>query len=316
MSEQLIKPNFLIVGAAKSGTTSLWYYLSQHPDIFMARPKELKFLSSAKISEDSNILYKFQYICDCTPINCIEDYFNAFCNVNAEEAVGEASTHYLFTYESTIPVIKKHIGNPKIIIILRDPVERAFSSYRHTTRNDPRAYHFNETRSFEECLELDEIHRMKNETLTMMHYYKSVGFYYHQVKAYLENFSHVKVYLYDDLSKNPKNLIRDIYSFLEVDPNFSPDINLKMNVSLPDKNLLQKTIFSHKMRKLMAPLLFSLLGESNSIKLYNFVLKQFRKDEMKSETRQYLINLYREDILKLQDLIQRDLSHWLDSTGK
>ncbi|MBX6422897.1 sulfotransferase [Thermosulfurimonas sp. F29] len=296
-------PNFLIVGAAKSGTTSLYYYLKEHPEIFLPDKKELRFFSQMRGDfrgpGDENL--------NRTIVKDINDYMKFFETVKMEKAVGDISPDYLYYFRNSIKNIKKFLGDPKIIIILRNPIERAYSHYLYFLR-DGREY-----LSFEEALSQEERRNLLNWEWAW--FYKDVGFYYNQVKAYLENFSEVKIYLYDDLKKDPLKLVQDIYKFLEVNDSFVPkSINEKFNISGVPKNK-----FLHKLLVQPNPIIFpikfvlkSMLPRDTRQRLRNkFLQKILKKPQMKPETREYLKQLYKEDILKLQELIKRDLSHWL-----
>ena len=118
----MIMPNFLIVGAAKSGTTSLYRYLRQHPDIFMPEWKELSLF----IGDPYGPLHR---------VRKPEYYHKAFSKVQNQTAVGEASTAYLFD-EAAPGIIKDHLGTVRIIIILRDPVAMSYSLYNHQFRKE------------------------------------------------------------------------------------------------------------------------------------------------------------------------------------
>ena len=124
-------PNFLIVGAAKCGTSSLHNYLNQHPDIFMPsynargmKVKEPRFLVKEIIKNRvHNGVWDF------------EEYKSLFSDVKHEKLIGESTVLYLYYYETAIKNIKHYLGNDiKIIIMLRKPVDRAFSAYLHVSR--------------------------------------------------------------------------------------------------------------------------------------------------------------------------------------
>ena len=298
-------PNFLIVGAAKSGTTSLYYYLREHPEIYMSPVKEPKFITSRFLKFPFNGIGD-----DLIERNIVKD-FNDYCvlfqNVEKEKAIGEASADNLYYYEKAIPYIKRYLGNPKIIIILRNPIERSFSAYCHLVRDK------REFLSFEEALMQEEFRKMQN--WEFIWFYKDVGFYYKQVKAYLENFSEVKIYLYDDLKKNPLKLVQDIYSFLEVDDSFVPkNINKKFNISgIPKNKFLHEFLTQPNLIKsIIKPLVKGVLPRGVRQRLRNKILqKNLYKPQINPQTKEYLKSLYKEDILRLQELIKRDLSHWL-----
>ncbi|HDL01569.1 MAG TPA: sulfotransferase, partial [candidate division Zixibacteria bacterium] len=126
-------PNFLIAGASKSGTTSLHSYLKQHPMIFMP-VKESRFFVSEIFENLSPKDPRYEHIIKYTIFNYY-DYVKLFENVNNEHAIGEAGTLYLYYYKIAISKIKKYLGNNKIIIILRNPTDRAFSAYMHLLRD-------------------------------------------------------------------------------------------------------------------------------------------------------------------------------------
>ena len=298
-------PNFLIVGAAKSGTTSLYHYLKQHPEIYMSPVKEPKFITAQFLT------FPFKGIGDEKVEQNIIKSYNEYCNlfkgVSKEKIIGEASPDNLYYYEKAITIIIYHFEKTKIIIILRNPIERAFSAYMYFI-NCNREY-----LSFEEALKEEE--RRRNNNWELFWYYKDLGFYYHQVKAYLDNFDQVKIYLYDDLRKDPLGLIKDMYGFLGVDTSFIPDISIRYNVSGTPKNkFIYKFLKEPNILKtIVKPAAKFLIPKDRRREVIEKIkMKNLQKPQMKPETREYLKNLYREDILKLQDLIKRDLSSWLE----
>lgn len=298
-------PNFFIVGAAKSGTTSIFAYLSQHPEIFFSPLKEPKFFSVSantfphKGPGDSEV--------DNTIIKDKHDYLNLFKGAKDEKVIGEASADYLYFYKIAAPLIYECNPNAKILIILRNPAERAFSAYRHMLKDK------RESLSFENAIEAEES-RMDNN-YEFIWFYKDVGHYYHQVLEYLKTFNKgsVKICLFEDLTKNSSEVTREILKFLEVDECFSPDISEKHNVSEIKLNeSLDQFLsrYNHPVKNLLRPLFLNTLGKDNTERLVNY-FKGKNVLRMRSKTRKSLINLYRDDIIKLQDLIKRDLSSWL-----
>ncbi len=305
ISREIKLPNFLIVGAAKSGTTALYYFLKAHPEIYMSPVKEPKFITS------NFLKYPFNgpgdYEIEKKIIKRFEDYCLLFKKVTLEKAIGEASADNLYYYEDSIHYIKKFLREPKIIIILRNPVERAYSAYLHLVRDG------RERLSFEEALEREEERMKKN--WEFIWFYKDVGFYYAQVKAYLNSFEKVKVCLYEDLQNAPSTLLKEIYTFLEVDPNFVQDTSAKYNISgVPlSRRFHNFLINSNPLKEKTKSLLNIFFTEEQLGRMVEFLkVKNLYKPRIKKETREYLKKLYREDILKLQELINRDLRHWLE----
>jgi hypothetical protein len=240
-------PNFLIVGAAKSGTTSLYQYLHEHPEIFMSGNKEPQFFISSVFTNVSSDDPRYSPLLDLT-ITEYDEYTKLFRNAGKYKAIGEATATYLYYYQEAIPDIKKYLNDVKIIIILRNPVDRAFSSYKHLVREQY------ETRSFEECLELEEARKQNNWSL--LNFYKDVWIYYRQVKAYIDNFKQVKICLYDHLRADSTALIKDIYRFLVVSDRFSPNLNKQYNVSYIPKSTFLNNFFvkSNVFKKNLKPI--------------------------------------------------------------
>lgn len=303
-------PNFLIVGMSRCGTTSLFHYLKEHPDVFMSSTKEPSFflaqfnpVPEKGIGDDERKYYQD-----------VEDYCRLFKKAGNRKAIGEASSENLYHSEKVIPSIQKYLGNPKIIISLRNPVERAFSAYTFLISEN------REFLSFEEGLEQEE--KRRREGWRHIWFYQDAGFYFRGVQAYLENFSEVKVCLLDDLKKGPVSVVQDVYRFLGVDPSFVPNVAVRYKTSGIPRSKKINRLFEEptRLRKIVRGVGRFLLTEDRWIQWRDTLKnKSYAKAEMKAETRKSLENAYREDLLRLQDLIHRDLSGWLgsgDSSGQ
>jgi len=132
--------------------------------------------------------------------------------------------------------------------------------------------------------------------------------------AYLENFSRVKVFLFDDLKKDTLGLMKDVYNFLDVDDTFVPNVSFKYNISgVPQNRLLHNFLTKSSRLKTGVKDVYKLFFPEQS--LYKFVerlrTRNLEKIQMNDETQAQLKVLFREDILKLQDLTGKDLSVWL-----
>lgn len=292
------KPNFIIVGAPKAGTTSIANYLSQHPDIFISKEKEPFYFLPDILKETSKSDPMYESIEKKAHLDR-ESYYGLFEESNSEHKLGEATVHYLYHYKEVIPRIKQELGDISIIIILRNPVERAFSNYKYQSRG--------QIVSFEKALELEEERKLKG--YNSFWFYKEVGLYYLPVKSYLENFSNVKVCFFEDFKDHPVRFMQDLYQFLDVDNSFTPDITVQHNITMVPKNKLLhflffvkhrlgiKKIFPKRMRAKMAESLFKKNNEKLSPDTYR-KLQQF----------------YKEDIVKLEELLGKDLSKWYKNT--
>tara|TARA_S200000501_G_C20772488_1_gene721207 strand:+ start:51 stop:971 length:921 start_codon:yes stop_codon:yes gene_type:complete len=296
-------PNLLIVGAAKSGTTSLHNYLKQHPSIFMTEHKEPHFLINSQIGESRihNAVVK------------LDKYKKMFKTQDAYKYKGETSVMYLAFPDFSIHGIKKYLEKDvKIIILLRNPVERAFSGYLHNLR-----YNSDENLNFEEAIQRSEQRYHENIHITPDTRYLYIGEYYSQVKAFMRAFKkNVHVILYDDYVRNIDLCLDNIFDFLEIE-------KIKINTSI--KYMKGGWLFKYNfIRDLLIP--------ENNLKslikniLPNKKLRQWLKKvvinittvnspELSFIMRDKLQDYYKEDILNLGRLLNKDLSSWIQKNN-
>jgi hypothetical protein len=226
---------------------------------------------------------------------------------------GEASAIYLYLHQEVTNNIQFFIPNYqdlRIIMILRNPVERAFSQYMRNVRN------IKEPLSFEEAIEKEA--ERKLEGCNSDFFYIERGFYYEQVKTYLEKFDYVKVILYDDFTKDLLPVIDSVLEFLHLKRDFEIDTTInydksghpkfgsliKFRSSLINENnpvkSIAKVFVPKQIRKKIADRFTSLI--------YDIALK---KKSISKDTYLKLLEVYKSDIEKLGKLIERDLSGWL-----
>lgn len=301
----VILPNFLIAGSAKCGTSSLHSYLAQHPDIFMSRKKEPRFISSQAMTFPLNGPLDFRV--EKWYVKKFSDYCELFKDAGNYKIVGESSADTLYFYQQTIPVIKKYLGNPKIVIVLRNPVKRSFSAYQHLVR-DAR-----ESLSFEDAL-LKEEDRIKNNW-ELIYHYRAVSRYYEPIKAFLENFNNVKIVLNEDLAKDPHRVLAEVFEFLGVDTTFQvKDSTTKHNMSgKPRSRWLHEFLFEgHPLRNFLRPIIrFFIPGKQRKNISLKIQQKNLTQIKINAETGTMLKNEFRDEIIKLEKLLNRDLSSWL-----
>jgi len=299
-----VLPNFLIVGAARSGTTSLYNYLKQHPEIYMSPVKEPKFITAQFLRFPLNGIGDGEI--ERNMVKSFDEYNKLFENVRHEKAIGEASADYLYYFENSIKYIKEFLGEVKIIIVLRNPVERAFSNYLYLFKEG------RERLSFEDALKSESERKRLN--WEYMWFYKDVGFYYQQVKAYLKSFQKVGIFLYDDLRNDASTLMKSMFNFLDAQTSFSPQMDVTYNASGIPKNRLVYNFLtkSNFFKAALKPVMDSVLPvKRRSHTIEKIKTHSLRKPSLLPQPREFLKNIYREDILRLQALIKRDLSHWL-----
>jgi len=299
-------PNFLLVGAAKCGTTSIASYLSHHPDIYMSPIKEPKFFTAQFLpfplrGPGDSFVENFT-------VKTFDAYQRLFRQVKNEKAIGDASVDNLYFYRKVIPLIKRYLGDIRILIVLRNPVERAFSAYKNLLRDS------RETLSFEDALEREGVRRRKGYEYLWR--YLDVGLYYHQVKAYLESFSRVKVLILEQFENGSFDILRHIFAFLEVDASFRPRRSNHLNLSgKPRLPWVQRpfnpTGFKGKAYKQLA------MNGFDVDKLMRWVepvrSANIAPITMNPQTRQRLYEKYEVDMKNLSDLLQTDLTGWFQS---
>jgi len=178
-------PNFLIIGAMKSGTTSLYHYLKQHPQIYMSPVKEPKFfaLEGEPFYSDSRGSGGLARI---KGIRELKSYQEQFEGVSHEIAIGEASPLYIYVPKA-VERIKYYIPEAKLIAILRHPVDRAYSHFLHWIQRGLEPLDSN----FESVIREEEI-RISQDWSPNWHY-KQRGSYYQQLKRYYENFNREQI---------------------------------------------------------------------------------------------------------------------------
>lgn len=301
MSKKL--PNLLIVGAAKCGTSSLHKYLEQHPEIFMSKVKEPRFITSQVNPFPLN--GPGDHKVEAWYVKQYDEYLKLFEGAENCPVVGESSADTLYFHKGSIPVIKQYLGDPKIIIMLRNPVKRAFSAYQHLVRD------LREDLSFEDGLK-EEPNRIR-DNWELIYHYTAVSMYYDSVKAFMENFSSVKVILTEDQEKRPQQVLRDIFRFLEVDPNCDVNTDIRYNMSgKPKSQWLHQFFFEGNMaRRLAQPIVRTLFSAETRIKISQKIQeKNLTRLTINPATKNRLHEFFEEDIRKTETLIGRDLSGW------
>ena len=295
------KPNFLVVGAAKCGTTSLDRYLKQHPDVFLPEIKECRYFSDL-LDKNINPFTKKEHV---KIVSNPKDYYGLFKNANVK-AIGDISPDYLYYYKESIKKIKKELGNDiKIIIILRDPVQRSYSNYLHMLREGFDKF------TFQEIIEQEE--QWKKENIWYGFYVTGPGFYFNSTKAYLDNFENVKILIFEEFIKNTQKYLKDICEFLNIDSHFVFNEPLfKNKTGIPKNKLLNSFIKKQfPFKKIMKRTLIFLLGQKYfEKKLLMISENNLQKPKMDEDIKSSLKNLYKDDIEKLEKLLKKDLSIW------
>lgn len=279
-------PNFFIVGAPRAGSTSLYNYLNVIPGIYMSSVKEPKFFSKKSIPENPNNVI----------IRDEKKYLSLFDEVKNEKIIGEVSTSYLGAPEAP-ELIHRQIPHAKILISLRDPVERAFSHYLLYVQ-----YGWSTTKSFH-----DQIHKEMNRVRKngLREFEIQLDFYADCVKKYLSYFGskQVKVIIFEEFVKETKKHVQQILEFLDLDyeiTNFNEEI---YNAFYVPRSSLAQSIYKNKIVHTM----IGILPKSTRKLLRPILLKNESKPTMNQEDRETLVEYYREDVENLKKLLDRKL---------
>ena len=295
-----MNPNFIIVGVARCGTTSLFHYLKQHPDIGMSKIKEPKYFSSIDLNlpqtgvGDGTVFSKL--------VTSEMNYDELFDGLESFKTIGEGSSDCFYYHKMVIPRIKEKLGDVKIIVCLRNPIERAFSAYNNLVR-DSREY-----LSFSDGL-AEEQNRIVNNWDWMWHY-KNGGLYAEALEHYQKEFTNVKVVFFEDLESKPHEVLNELFVFLGVKSKISIDVDTRYSHSGKPKSKILSLLTSRK-----NPIIFMM--REIALKfiprkyLEKAASKMFVKDTILSDDKKQLQSFFKKDILKLETLLNRDLKSWL-----
>ena len=287
--DKILKENlFIVIGGHKCGTTSLHQYLGQHPEIIMPQFKGEDILKKPTID--------------------IKKYHQQYINIANKTVAGEVSSAYLYS-QKACKNIKNYFPEAKIIAVLRNPFDRAFSHFNDMPKTHPLAQ---QNCNFEELC--------RNPANFLDRNVIFLGLYYSYIKVFLEEFKReqICILLFDDFVNNKQKYYRSLFDFVGVDSSFMPNtsIILRKGGKTNIKNNRIKKFFNDK------SLLRSVVGSTIKpfttpeqrrlifLKTKNMFIKRKSSSSLAYELKQNLVDFYREDILKTQDLLNIDLSHW------
>jgi hypothetical protein len=289
-------PTFMVVGAAKAGTTALYWYLAEHPEIFMSRVKETNFFAYG-VDQGGRPLFGDPELHDF-PVKTLAEYQELFSDTGRAVSVGEVSPMYLECPDAA-ERIRRLLPGTKIICFLRHPVDRAYSDYLMYLRQ--RKQNFDPARD----LSADSRWaRPESHWMRISKYHEALARYYHSFPR-----EQIRVFLFDDLKRDALGVVQDVYRFVGVDPTFEPDFDTPHNVGgIPASKLVESALTSRALRSVVEPWIPQ--------RAANWV-RRLRTRNMReapglpSALRSELIGYFREDIARTGDLIGRSLNHWL-----
>jgi hypothetical protein len=285
-------PTFIVIGVAKGGTTSLYRYLDQHPQIFMYADKATNFFGYEDARDwkwhdegEPPLLRHFH-------VRTFAEYRAAFADVTDELAIGEVSPQY-FRSPTAARRIHEHIPDVKLVASLRNPAERAFSGFLMRTRRGVKV-------------------RDAYEELTPEASHVREGFYYDRMKRYFDMFpsEQIRTYLFDDFKKDTRAVVQDLYGFVGVDTDFTPDTAVRHNPANVPKSAVLNRVFYHPRAIRTAKAVLPERLQTMAKRLRQRT--QRPAPTLPPDLRTRLLELYRDDIQKLETLLDRDLSVWLE----
>lgn len=307
-------PDFFLVGAAKAGTTALQQALDAHPDVYMSPLKEPNYfctdIDPDKLRVDLKERLKADKIAEWIHAGMPGSKWRAYLRDQdlyaalfkpalPSQVTGEASVSYLYstTAADNIASVKPEA---KIIIVLRNPIERAWSHYVMEERLGMAEYSFAD--AFKVASKTQQ--PMWGRDLMFLH----AGLYSEQIKRYQNNFasSQLHIIMYDDYRKQPQEVLRKLYLFLSVDPS-----KADLSVALKRSNEARTGVFDKAIPagslKVKLRRLLKTLGVHSSLK--NMLTKPSDR-KIGIEEKKILSAFYHDEIEELEKTLNLDLSHW------
>ncbi len=289
-------PNFIVIGAAKAGTTALYWYLAEHPSVFMSRVKETNYFAYG-VDERGRLLYgdpdvhKF-------PVTTRAEYEALFDDADGAQAVGEVSPIYLECPQAP-DRIRAALPEVRLVCCLRHPVERAYSDYL--------MYLWRRGRRFEPARDLtpDAVWARPDSR------WMDVSRYHAQLARYYDTFPRERIhtFLFDDMKRSTVDAVQGVYRFLEIDPAFVPDLETAHNVGgVPASRALESFLTNRGLRAVVEPWIPKRAADW----VRRIRTRNMRKaPPLPAELRRELTARLRDDIQSTSRLIGRSLDHWL-----
>ena len=309
-------PEFFLVGAPKAGTTALWRLLDAHPEVWMSPVKEPNYFAlevreenfeaglRRRMERERRSLRKYL---DAPVLGKRaggivrewEDYLRLFAGAGDRKAAGEASVCYLWS-ATAAELIAEKIPRAKILILLRDPAERAFSEYLQGVSNGSVRWSFRE--------QIERNLRDRSGRISVHFPFLELGLYAGQVGRYRERFGkNVWIGFYDDFRERPAEVFAEICRFVGVSDDVPADFTRRHNEAEPprfaDVGWMKRSGVWDRAARLMPP------------KARPVVRKALTRApgtvRMGARDRATLVDFYREDIGKLEEMVGRSLKGWL-----
>ena len=297
-------PDFLVIGAGKSGTTSLHHYLDQHPDVFLIRePRESNFFALEGTTPDFRGPDGVEPFANKVSITTLEAYRAKVGEAGDARAAGEKCPLYL--YDPRAPEnIRRHVPDVRLVAILRQPAERAWSAYLHARRGG------GETLAFADALAAEPERIAAN--WGPLYRYRDLGFYGRQLERYRALFpaDRIEVVLHDDLRADPHGTLAGLFRFLDVDPDVAIDTSQRLQAGgVPRSRAVHG--FLARRRSPLKRLLKAVTPKRARGAARRRLQKANRaRPALPDAERRDLMAGYAEDLERLEAALGRDLSAW------
>ena len=296
-------PNFLVIGRAKSGTTALWQTLRSHPEIYMPLAKEPSyFVTDGAPTRLIGPPYKYA-------VHRLDEYMQLFSAVTTETALGEASIQYLECgmAEQAAHRIRAQIPGARLIAIIRQPADFIHSYYYFL-----RSRGMEKARSLQAALDEEQAGARSHCYPGFRYWENSLNV--PQLKAYYDRFprEQIKVFIYEEWRDAPQPVLAEICAFLEVEPFPAQYYEVaQANTTHARRiSILGKLIGkSHPILDIIRRGVPAAWRKSLALRLQAW--NRTRPDALDPALRASITQARRTDILQTQELIQKDLSHWL-----
>jgi hypothetical protein len=298
-----IWPNFFIVGAQKAGTTSLYFYLKEVPQVYMSPLKEPFYFAPHAVHNSASDIIRDK-----------KEYLRLFEKANGYIAIGEATPIYLWDPDAP-KLIYQTVPHARIIMILRDPIERAYSNYLMRVRYSGVKSSFYD--------ELIRDYRSQEKLYGKSQLYVEFGMYYEQVKRYFNIFGReqVKVIIFEEFVKRPEQTVNEVLAFLGVrytvkeireqhNPYSVPRTPLSRWIFAAFRWLRARNIRFYKLLMLLPDSVLESLplpsGKSSGFAA-RILFKRIEKPKIEPEAFKFLQEIYYDDVLRLESLLGRSL---------
>jgi hypothetical protein len=299
-------PSFIVAGTVRGATTSLHYYLEQHPSIGMSAFKEPNFFlfdaSAQPYVNDRSIVTK--------SVAKRDDYEGLFAGVSSKPAIGEASPLYLYTRETPVRIAEV-VPAAKIVAVLREPISRAWSHFLHLYRGSGDVA----VENFRAAIEPELAKAGVYEPYAAGHHYLRIGRYAEQIERYHAAFGADRVLAldYDDVQRDLAEVLREVCSFLSVDADFPFDVHTVYNRSGVVRNpvfgrvqMVASRIQPYAKRALPRTVVRR-VGRARA----RFEQRTFQQaTPLPADLKAQLRDWYADDLRRLSGLLDRDLTHW------